>query len=177
MKTMTDVLLRDLTWDDRNHFYNWINDERVVKYSLSVFQTIQTEKDIDDWFLKTMNNKENYNKAIIINHNIIGYAGISSINNINNSGELYIFIGEKKAWGLGIGTEVTKTIVEYGFKTLNLNRISLTVSSENIFAHKAYVNSGFIEEGRMRQACFRDNKYHDKILMSILMDEYNMLQK
>ena len=52
-----------------------------------------------------------------------------------------------------------------------LNRLSLTVSDINSYAVKAYLSAGFVEEGRMRQACFRDGKYHDKIIMSIIRDD------
>lgn len=37
---------------------------------------------------------------------------------------------------------------------------------------KAYKKAGFKEEGRLRQASYRDSKYHDKIVMSILRKEW-----
>jgi len=49
---------------------------------------------------------------------------------------------------------------------LGLHRIWLTVSEFNYGGIKSYKNLGFIEEGRMKDACFRDKKFHDKIVMS-----------
>ncbi len=65
-------------------------------------------------------------------------------------------------------------IVDAGFEELNLNCIMLTVSEPNYAAIKAYKNAGFKIEGRMHQACYRDNKFHDKLIMSILRDEWNV---
>jgi len=62
---------------------------------------------------------------------LVGYAGIASISTLNRSGEFFILIGAKDHWGKGIGTEVTKLITEYGFKTLGLHRVELTVYASN----------------------------------------------
>ena len=32
------IKLRNLEWEDRIPFYKWINDDEVIKYSLTVFQ-------------------------------------------------------------------------------------------------------------------------------------------
>jgi RimJ/RimL family protein N-acetyltransferase len=102
----------------------------------------------------------------------IGYAGICNISNTNQCGEYFIFIGDKTQWGKGIGTIVTKQILAYGFQELNLNRIMLTASAPNIGGIRAYEKAGFKKEGIMRNACFRDGQFHDKIVMSILRDEW-----
>ncbi len=165
------ITYRDLIWGDRIYFYNWINDKKVIKYSLSLFQKINKNDEIDKWFRSVINDKKSHCKAIIYKNNLIGYAGIASLNKVNNCGEYFILIGDKKAWGKGIGTYVTKYIIKIAFQQLLLNRLSLTVSDENIYALRAYKKAGFIEEGRMRQACFRDDQYHDKIMMSIIKDD------
>ncbi len=75
-------------------------------------------------------------------------------------------------WGKGIGTEVTEQILKIGFSENKLNRIMLTVSEPNIGGIKAYERAGFKIEGRLRQASFRDNEFHDKLIMSILKLEW-----
>lgn len=169
--TEKQITFRELKPEDISNFYNWINDEIAIKYSLSIFQTISTKEEIDGWFKTVLDDEKSFNQAIIYKNKLIGYAGISSISSINNCGEYFIFIGDKKVWGTGAGTYVTKEIIKTGFNKLLLNRISLTVSDENCYAVKAYKNAGFIEEGRMRQACYRNGHYHDKIIMSIIRDD------
>jgi RimJ/RimL family protein N-acetyltransferase len=48
----------------------------------------------------------------------------------------------------------------------------LTVSSLNTGGVKAYKKAGFQQEGVLRQSCYRDGAYHDKIVMAILRPEW-----
>ncbi|MBU3102302.1 GNAT family N-acetyltransferase [Clostridium sp. DSM 17811] len=77
-------------------------------------------------------------------------------------------IGDKSYHGKGIGTFVTKEIVNKGFQELGLNRIMLTVSEKNIGAVKVYTKANFKIEGVMKQAFYREGKFHDKVIMAIL---------
>ena len=169
-----NIKLRDLKSSDREHFFLWIKDKDVIRYSLSIFQKMESDNEISHWFDMLLLEKSSYNKAIVDKEKekLIGYAGIAGISETNLSGEYFIFIGDKSYYGKGIGTFVTKEIVKNGFQDLGLNRIMLTVSEENIGAVKAYTNANFKTEGVMRQASYRDGKFHNKIIMSILREEW-----
>lgn len=169
-----DIKLRNLQLSDKEHFFLWIKDKDVIRYSLSIFQKMKSNNEISDWFDMLLLDKSSYNKAIVDNANrkLIGYAGIAQISETNLSGEYFIFIGDKSYHGKGIGTFVTREIVKNGFQELGLNRIMLTVSEKNIGAIKAYTNANFKTEGIMRQAFYRDEKFHDKVIMAILKEEY-----
>ncbi len=168
------IELRKLSESDICPFYRWINDEEVIKYSLSLFKKINTKKEIEKWYAELLNNKKDIALGIFLkpSNELIGYAGICDISTTNKSGEYYIFIGEKKYWGKGIGTEVTKQILKIGFNNYQLNRIMLTLSAPNIRGVKAYEKSGFKMEGRLREAASRDNKFHDELVMAVLKSEW-----
>ena len=170
------ITLKPLLKENILSFYKWINDDEVIRYSLSAFLKINTKKEIDKWYSELMEDKKNINLGVFLErtNELVGYAGISSISEINKSGEYFIFIGGKQFWGKGIGTEVTRKILKIGFDNTNLNRIMLTVSELNIGGVKAYEKSGFKVEGRLRQACFRDGEFHDKIIMSLLKSEWKI---
>jgi RimJ/RimL family protein N-acetyltransferase len=167
------IKFKPLTQEHLTPFYTWLNDDNVINYSLTLFQQLSTEEEISKWFSKLLADTKNYTIGIFLQDSdvFIGYTGICNISNINQSGEYFIFIGDKSHWGKGIGTLVTKDILEFGFQELNLNRIMLTVSAPNIGGIRAYEKAGFKKEGIMRDACFRDGEFHDKIMMSILRDE------
>lgn len=171
------IELRPLEKNDAYPFFSWLNDEEVIKYSMSSFQRLSTEVQIQKWFDHLFEEQNVYNVGIFLSSSqqLIGYAGISGLSTINKSGEYFIFIGDKNQWGKGIGMLVTQKIVDYGFRTLNLNRIMLTVSKPNIGGVKAYERAGFVQEGILREACYRDGAYHDKIVMSMLQSEYDAL--
>ncbi|GHO55866.1 N-acetyltransferase [Ktedonobacter robiniae] len=133
-----------------------------------------SKKEAEQWLQQTLQDKNTLTLGVMKKDGsqLIGYAGIASISSINHSGEYYILLGEKGSWGQGYGTEATQLIVHYGFASLNLHRIMLTVSSLNTGGIKAYTRAGFQQEGILRDACYRDGAYHDKIVMSILRPEW-----
>ncbi|MCB2360948.1 GNAT family N-acetyltransferase [Clostridium estertheticum] len=165
-----NIKLRDLQLSDKEYFFQWIKDKEVIRYSLSIFQKMKSNNEISHWFDMLLLDKSSYNKAIVDNANekLIGYTGIAQISETNLSGEYFIFIGDKSYHGKGIGTFVTKEIVNKGFQELGLNRIMLTVSEKNIGAIKAYTKANFKIEGVMKQAFYREGKFHDKVIMEIL---------
>jgi len=171
---ITMIKLKPLSQNHITPFYKWINDYEVIKYSLPLFLDLIKKENIDKWYTELIENKDIINYGIFIESQVqpIGYAGICNISKINKSGEFYILIGEKDMWGKGIGTKVTELILNIGFTDINLNRIFLTVSEPNTGGINAYKNAGFKFEGKMRQACFRDNQFHDKIIMSIIKSEW-----
>ncbi|KAA1467388.1 acyl-CoA N-acyltransferase [Dentipellis sp. KUC8613] len=89
----------------------------------------------------------------------------------NRDGEAAITL-KREFWGKGYGTEAMRWLVDQGFRTLNLHRVSLGVFGSNPGAIKVYKRVGFIEEGRKRKSTFIQGKWEDFILMGILDEEY-----
>ncbi len=106
----------------------------------------------------------------------IGIAGLHSMNTIAHSAEFRILIGEKDFWGGGYGTEVTQLMVVYGFEVLNMHKIWLGVTADNLGAVRCYDKVGFVREGVLRHETYRNSRYYDAIRMSILRDEYDSLR-
>jgi len=72
----------------------------------------------------------------------------------------------------GYGTRMFKLLCQYAFAYLNLERLWLFVLEDNNPALRLYNKSGFVEEGRQRRAIFRDGRYQDYIMMSLLRPEW-----
>jgi RimJ/RimL family protein N-acetyltransferase len=102
----------------------------------------------------------------------IGTTGIFGIQPVMRYAEFRVFIGDKKCWNRGIGTECAKLMVVFGFEKLNLNKVWLGVNAANVGGVKAYENAGFVREGVLRQEQYRNFEYYDVIRMSILRSEY-----
>lgn len=168
------VYLRPLGLGDVDAYAVWVKDREVVKYSLSKWQKDYSKSQMEDWLSRTIGDESAVNFAIVekSTDRLIGHAGICQLSKTNNSGEYFILIGDKNVWGKGYGTEVTKLVVEYGFKKLGLHRIMLTVTDLNVGAVRVYTKAGFKTEGIMRDAAYRDGKYHNKIVMGVLEFEF-----
>lgn len=168
------IQLLPLHSDQAPIFHRWLSDPEVIAYSLTVFQQLNTVAQVADWLGRTLQDQHSLTLGIYLaeTQELIGYAGITNISRVNQSGEYFILLGEKRYWGQGIGTTVTRQVVTRGFQELGLNRVMLTVSVPNEGGVKAYLKAGFQLEGRLRQACYRQDAFHDKLLMSVLKDEW-----
>jgi RimJ/RimL family protein N-acetyltransferase len=101
-----------------------------------------------------------------------GQTAFVRIDWVGRMATFYIVIAEKKNWSGGYGGEATRLMVDYGFNTLNLNRIQLHVATANEKAVKAYQRAGFQIEGTLRQAMYHHGRYEDFYIMGILREEY-----
>ena len=102
----------------------------------------------------------------------VGEVVLNGISWSNRSAGFRIALANAKWFGQGYGTEATRLILDFGFRTLNLHRIDLEVYDFNPRAQHVYEKVGFVQEGVLRDALLWDGRYHNAILMSILEDEY-----
>jgi RimJ/RimL family protein N-acetyltransferase len=83
-----------------------------------------------------------------------------------------IVIGDRRRWGQGLGTAVIRQVVEHGFNQLNLRKIESDILEHDKGALVIHERAGFAEEGRLRQDAWRRGEWVDRILLSILYDEW-----
>jgi len=175
------IRFRGAERDDLPTFVSWINDPEVQQ-GISIYRPFSQAEE-DGWFGNMLSRPaDEHVLAIEVRQEanqggqevwkLIGSCGFSGIDWRNRSAEFGINIGEKSYWNKGYGTEAVRLLVKHGFKTLNLHRIYLRVFETNPRAIRAYEKAGFTLEGRQRQAEFRDGKYIDMLVMSILEDEF-----
>jgi RimJ/RimL family protein N-acetyltransferase len=167
--------LRAIEREDLPRFVTWFNDPEVTRGLLRFLplSLIQEEK----WFENQLQQPEETQPLAIEVRSQgawrhIGAIGFHQIDWRNRSGDIGIVIGEKSCWNQGYGTEATGLLIKHGFDTLNLHRISLRVFENNRRAIKCYEKLGFVVEGRLRHAMYREGRYLDEILMSILRPEW-----
>ena len=101
---------------------------------------------------------------------------VKDTKNINRLGEQYSNLGgiylKKSLWDQGLGKDMLRTLVGYGFDYLNLHRIYLRVFAANQRAVHAYEQVGFVHEGRFREVEWRRGQWQDLLYMSILRHEW-----
>jgi RimJ/RimL family protein N-acetyltransferase len=90
---------------------------------------------------------------------------------------MLIFIGDKRFWNQGYGTEAMRLMVSHGFNDLNFHRIFLHVFDTNPRAVRSYEKVGFQHEGRLREARYLEGRYVDVLVMSILKSEWVQIEK
>ncbi|MEM0057989.1 MAG: GNAT family N-acetyltransferase [Candidatus Bathyarchaeia archaeon] len=81
-----------------------------------------------------------------------------------------IGIAIKKGFrGIGIGTEMMKTLEEYARK-MGLKVLMLSVFANNTLAINLYKKMGFVETGRIPKRFFKDGNYIDEIIMTKVLE-------
>jgi diamine N-acetyltransferase len=160
---------------DLPKFVLWLNDPEVRRFlSMSLPISQATEENWYESMLKRPPEEQPLGIEIKEGEgwDLIGNCCFFDINWRSRSAEVGIFIGEKSLWNKGYGTEVMQLLLRHGFGTLNLNRIFLRVDAENLGGIRAYEKAGFVHEARLRQAAFREGKYRDDLIMSVLCSEW-----
>ncbi len=169
------IRLRGNERSDLPKFVEWLNDPDVRRYlskSMPISQAVE-----EHWF-ETMLKRpaEEHSLGIEIKDKVgwklIGNCGFFDLNWRTRSAEVGLFIGEKSCWNKGYGTEVMRLLLQQGFGTLNLNRIYLRVDTENLGGVRAYEKAGFIQEACLRQADYREGRYCDDLIMSVLRSDW-----
>jgi len=107
----------------------------------------------------------------------IGNCGLFEINKRSRKAKLWIYIGDKKMWGMGLGRKALDLLVSYGFEELGLNKIYLYVVEDNIRACKLYESAGFSKEGVFKQDTFLKGRFMDTVYYGILKEKFNQKER
>lgn len=110
---------------------------------------------------------QQFHTLIIYKDKIVGLIGFNTIRKMHQKGEIGYWIAENMQ-GKGIVTKAAKRLIDYGFKHLNLNRILIRVSTENIPSQRVAKRLGFTYEGTLRSDCLLYDKFLDMEIYGLL---------
>ncbi|MEN3610970.1 GNAT family N-acetyltransferase [Plantactinospora sp. ZYX-F-223] len=75
-------------------------------------------------------------------------------------------------WGHGYATDAARTLITYGFTTLDLHRISAAMDPENAGSIAVVKRLGMQYEGHLRDHVHTNGAWRDSLLYSILAHEW-----
>jgi RimJ/RimL family protein N-acetyltransferase len=162
------VALGPFVRDDIALYHRWLNDFEVTRFYLDTPRP-QTLEERVAWYERlSAGDPHDIDFAIceLATMRPIGRVGLEEISYQHCRASFGILIGEKECWGKGYGTEATRLTLDYGFHTLGLHNIMLSVSSANTAAIRAYARAGFRVIG-VRRECRREG---ERTLNSVFMD-------
>jgi RimJ/RimL family protein N-acetyltransferase len=164
------IYLSPLSAEDAEIFAQWMNRKQVAE-NLNAYSGMYTLQGERDWI---SNSSEEHNYTIVLREGDvpIGTISLMKLRSVSRRGELGIFIGDPGCWDRGFGSEAITLLLEYGFQTLGLHSVYLSVLEGNLRARKCYLKSGFKETGRYRDGTFRNGRFEDLMMMDILSEEF-----
>jgi len=161
--------------DDTERYIKWMNDKEVAVNFGQYNRAVSSKNDLK-WLYDPPSDMQRYAMVLLDGDVLIGSISIHNIDHLNRNAFIGIFIGEDEHRNRGYGAEAIRLLLEYGFKTLNLHNIMLTVRADIEAAIACYKKVGFREVGRLPECVFIAGQYVDKLYMCILEREFEKQQ-
>jgi RimJ/RimL family protein N-acetyltransferase len=170
------IYFRPIELEDEPVLRQWRNDPDIWA-TLLYTQPVNALRE-REWIEKLYKDTHDVGLAICLKdgHRHIGGCGLHKVDPIHRRAEFGILIGDREYQNQGYGTEATRLMVRYGFEEMNLNRIGLSVFAENLAGIRAYEKAGFVREGCVRRAYYRNGSYHDELFYGLLRSEWEQNQ-
>jgi len=168
------IYLRPIALSDADGAYpSWLNDPEVCRYN-SHGDTLYTREMAQTYIENVVNNPSYAVFAICLREEDrhIGNISLQQVSVKNSSAEFAILIGDPLVYGKGIGYEAGILLLDYAFNELKLHRLYCGTHSENSAMQNLALKLGMMEEGRRREALFKNGHFADIVEYGILADEY-----
>jgi len=141
--------VRELSLEDQYAWFESLQKTKHINYMFSIVD-VKTEK-------------------------LIGAAGLLYVNWVIRSADFSFYIGENEQYvGEDDRTkEAVELLLNYGFNTLNLNKIWMELYAFDDQKIKLFTEDyNFKVDGKLRENCFEDGQYWDSLIISLLKKEY-----
>jgi ribosomal-protein-alanine N-acetyltransferase len=101
----------------------------------------------------------------------IGWCGLVSWNPDYRSASLGYCLDDA-AWGRGYATEAARALLQWGFDTLDLNRVQAETDTRNLASARVLEKLGFLREGTLREDCVVNDDVSDSWVYGLLEREW-----
>jgi RimJ/RimL family protein N-acetyltransferase len=169
-----DIKLRAFEKTDINYLMKWRNNENYAATTSYQFfiSSKRMENDIDKWM-----EDDSKNLYLVIDDiktdTPIGFISLINIDMRSRRAEWGgILLDDSSNRSRGFASQASILLFNYAFYELNLNKITgywIKSNKVSVFLGKLL---GFKEEGLLKAHIYKNNAYHDVIIMSLFRDAF-----
>ena len=167
------IILRRLEMGDAQDVFEYGRDPEVARHVLwDPYESVSDAR----WYIRSMQRKyrslapASWGIELKANGRIVGTIGYMWHNQEHSSTEVGYSLA-REMWNQGLMTEALKTVIEYTFRTLHINRIEAQHELTNPASGAVMRKCGMVQEGILRQRLCNKGRYVDVALYAILRDD------
>ena len=166
-----NITLRAIEKADLSIIQTWRNDDRLRRY----FREYRdfSMKQLESWYEDMI--PDNRFEFFIIedsNKKAIGITGITYIDWVNKHADVHFYIGKDFQWiDDEYSDEAFTLIQDYGFYTLNLNKLWAEIYEIDTKKLDFFQKRGFKLDANLREHYYYKGKYYTSHLLSYLKSE------
>lgn len=166
------LLLRELSSEDAGVLHQYWSDLTVTEYMLETFKTMEQTRNMIELLKSLPDNNLGFRWAITSKDSgkVFGTCGFHNVRPEHYRAEMGYELG-KEYWGQGIMAEALTAILNYGFDTLQYNRIEAFVNFGNKRSVRILEKMGFQLDGLLRNYEFAGGKFLDQYCYSLLKSD------
>jgi RimJ/RimL family protein N-acetyltransferase len=163
--------LRAIEKSDLKLIQTWRNDERLRRYFREYRDFSLTQ--LENWY-NNMIIDNRFEFFIICNKDTpIGITGITYIDWVNRHADVHFYIGQNFEWiDNKYSPEAFNLILDYGFNTLNLNKLWAEIYEIDNKKLLFFQERNFYIDASLREHYFYKGKYYTSHILSLLKNEY-----
>lgn len=173
--TTNRLVLRRFTPKDAKYMIKyWISDPEVqLLYGEPVYLNKKDVNLLIDKWLEFYELPHFYRWCITIKgvDRSIGQIALYNVDLHNHWCEIEYCLS-REYQSMGYVTEALKAVLNFGFNTVNFNRMQISHRSKNKASERVINKCAFQFEGIWRNALFFDGEYDDRLYYSILHDDF-----
>jgi RimJ/RimL family protein N-acetyltransferase len=174
-RTGERIYLRPLELEDLEFLQSLVGSEEIQQY-IGVYWPLNGIAE-SAWLEGLYKDKEKFPFGIALKegNQLIGSCELRLGFAAHRNADLGIGIGGPEFQGKGYGAEAIGLLLEYGFATLGMHRIGLSVFENNARGIRCYEKCGFRREGLRREARWWAGRWWNILEYGILAQEWQTL--
>lgn len=165
------VALREFRLDDLDAVRAIVGDDRVTAWLSFERRTAGEARAMVEGIVERAcaDPRTEYYLAVTHQDQVVGFTRLG-LDGVEAAKLGYAVAAEH--WGRGYATAAVRMMLEFGFGTLRLHRISAAIGPENQPSIAVAKRAGLIYEGRIRHHVRSNGGWRDSLLYSILEDDW-----
>lgn len=159
--------LRPFTLNDLESLVQQANNPKIAMFMTDRFPHPYTKQDGENFIAFANQDDPVHIFAIDVDGKAVGGIGIHPQFDIyKKSMELGYWIGESY-WGNGIVSSAIKQMIDFGFKTYDIDRIYARPFGTNTASQKVLDKTGFKLEAQFEKTLFKNGEYIDELIYAV----------